>query len=78
MSRAYHYWTDEELWRLFCWYQATRRLGTITSYAFDCGTTPAALGQQLKKARDEIHAIERRLGKSLEDRERAIREVLNR
>ena len=76
MTRAYHWWSDEEMWELFCWYIAKRRLGNNISKALDLGTQPANLCGQIKRARETIAQIEARLGKTHEDRERRIQQML--
>ena len=75
-ARDYHRWTDEELWDIYCWSQAKRRVGTIRSKAIDYDTTAANLGLQIIRARRHIDKIQLRLGKTAEDRERAIKEVI--
>jgi hypothetical protein len=76
MTREYHAWTDAEMWELFCWYVAKRRIGNITTKALDLGTQPANLSGQIKRARETIAEIEARLGRTPEDRERRIRQLL--
>jgi hypothetical protein len=75
-ARDYHYWTDAELWDLYCWSEAKRRVGNLVGKAIDYGTTASNLGLQLARARREIAEIERRLGKTQADRERAIKDIL--
>ena len=76
MTRDYHVWTDEELWDLYCWSEAKRRVGKISAKAFDRATTGKNLSGVIGRARKKIDLIERRLGKTRQDRERAIREVV--
>lgn len=75
-TRSYHVWTDEELWELYCWSEAKRRIGNVIGKAIDLGTSQSNLGQQLARVRKHYAAIERRLGKTPADRERKIREML--
>jgi hypothetical protein len=76
-ARDYHYWSDQELWELYCWWEAKQRIGNMTGKALELGTTSSNLGGVVKRARAEIERIEGRLGKTYRDRERQIRKCVS-
>ena len=75
-ERQYHVWTDQELWDLYCWAEAKRRVGNLTGKAMELGVSASNLGGIIDRARKKIDLIERRLGITPEQRERNIMEKL--